>query len=56
MTCQVITICHDSHIYTKEEGANAIVGLDMETSDMGGEASYIILVSATGTAVIVEEE
>ena len=37
-------------------GANAIIGLDIETSDMGGEASYITLLSATGTAVIVEKE
>lgn len=36
-------------------GANAIVGLDIETSDMGGEASYITLLSATGTAVVVEK-
>ena len=40
----------------RKRGANAIVGLDMETSDMGGEASYITLVSATGTAVIIEED
>lgn len=40
----------------KRMGANAIVGLDIETSDMGGEASYIILLSATGTAVIIEKE
>ena len=40
----------------RKNGANAIVGLDMETSDMGGEASYITLISATGTAVIVEPE
>jgi hypothetical protein len=33
-----------------------IVGLDIETSDMGGEASYITLVSATGTAIIIEED
>ena len=37
-------------------GANAIVGLDIETSDMGGKASYITLLSATGTAVVVEKE
>jgi len=36
-------------------GANAIVGLDLETSDMGGEF-YITLISATGTAVVVEPE
>ena len=40
----------------RQRGANAIVGLDMETSDMGGESSFIMLVSATGTAVIVEPE
>jgi uncharacterized protein YbjQ (UPF0145 family) len=40
----------------RKRGANAIVGLDMETSDMGGEASYITLISATGTAVIIEPE
>jgi uncharacterized protein YbjQ (UPF0145 family) len=40
----------------KSRGANAIVGLDIETSDMGGESSFITLLSATGTAVIVERE
>jgi uncharacterized protein YbjQ (UPF0145 family) len=40
----------------KGKGANAIVGLDMETSDMGGKSSFITLVSATGTAVVVEQE
>lgn len=37
-------------------GANAIVGLDIETSDMGGASSYITLLSATGTAVVIEKE
>jgi len=36
-------------------GANAIVGLDLETSDLGLQAG-VIVVSATGTAVIVEPE
>ncbi len=36
-------------------GANAIVGLDLETSDMGSQMG-IIVISATGTAVIVEPE
>lgn len=35
-------------------GANALVGLDIETSDLG--ESYITLVSATGTAVRIEPE
>ena len=35
-------------------GANAIIGLDMETSDLG--ESYITLVAATGTAVKIEPE
>ena len=39
----------------ERQGANAIVGLDLETSDMGGEF-YITLISATGTAVVVEPE
>ena len=36
-------------------GANAIIGLDVETSDLGLQ-SGIVLFSATGTAVIVEQE
>lgn len=36
-------------------GANAVVGLDLETSDMGFQMG-IIVISATGTAVIVEPE
>jgi len=36
-------------------GANAIVGLDMETSDLGLQ-SGIVVISATGTAVILEPE
>ncbi|MBD3171846.1 heavy metal-binding domain-containing protein [Candidatus Bathyarchaeota archaeon] len=35
-------------------GANALIGLDLETSDLG--ESYITLVSATGTAVTIEKE
>lgn len=40
----------------RSRGANAIVGLDIETSDMGGEGSFITLLSATGTAVVLEKE
>ncbi len=36
-------------------GANAVVGLDLETSDMGYQMG-IVVISATGTAVIVEPE
>jgi uncharacterized protein YbjQ (UPF0145 family) len=36
-------------------GANAIVGLDLETSDMGVQMG-IVVISATGTAVVVEPE
>lgn len=36
-------------------GANAIIGLDLETSDMGVQWG-IVVISATGTAVIVEPE
>ncbi len=39
----------------ERQGANAIVGLDLETSDMGGDF-LITLISATGTAVVVEPE
>lgn len=38
-----------------EMGANAVVGLDIETSDLGLQAG-VIVISATGTAVIVEPE
>jgi len=37
----------------KEIGANAIISMDLETSDIGGT---ITLISATGTAVIIEPE
>jgi uncharacterized protein YbjQ (UPF0145 family) len=36
-------------------GANAIIGLDLETSDMGVQWG-IVVISATGTAVMVEPE
>jgi uncharacterized protein YbjQ (UPF0145 family) len=36
-------------------GANAIIGLDVETSDLGLQ-NGIVLFSATGTAVIIELE
>jgi len=36
-------------------GANGIIGLDVETSDLGLQ-SGIVLFSATGTAVILEQE
>ena len=36
-------------------GANAIVGLDLETSDMGYQMG-VVVISAIGTAVIVEPE
>jgi uncharacterized protein YbjQ (UPF0145 family) len=35
-------------------GANAIIGLDVETSDIG--QSNIVLFSATGTAAVIEPE
>jgi len=38
-----------------ELGANAIVGLDLETSDLGLGAG-IVVISATGTAVLIEPE
>lgn len=38
-----------------ELGANAIVGMDIETSDLGLQ-SGIVLFSATGTAVVIEKE
>jgi len=37
----------------KEIGANAIIGMDIETSNMG---ETIMMISATGTAVIIEPE
>lgn len=36
-------------------GANAVVGLDLETSDLGLQAG-VTVISATGTAVVVEPE
>lgn len=36
-------------------GANAIIGLDVETSDLGLQQG-IVLFSATGTAVVIEPE
>ncbi|MEM2027085.1 MAG: heavy metal-binding domain-containing protein [Candidatus Bathyarchaeia archaeon] len=36
-------------------GANAVVGVDLETSDLGLGAG-VIVISATGTAVIIEPE
>ena len=36
-------------------GANAVIGLDLETSDMGVQWG-IVVISATGTAVMVEPE
>jgi uncharacterized protein YbjQ (UPF0145 family) len=38
----------------KEMGANAIIGMDIETSDIG--QTNITLISATGTAVMIEPE
>lgn len=38
----------------KEMGANAIVGMDLETSDIG--QTNVTLISATGTAVLIEPE
>jgi uncharacterized protein YbjQ (UPF0145 family) len=36
-------------------GANAIIGLDLETSDLGLQLG-ILVISATGTAVVVERD
>lgn len=36
-------------------GANAVVGLDLETSDVGLQLG-VVVISATGTAVILEKE
>ncbi|MFQ6076184.1 MAG: YbjQ family protein [Candidatus Bathyarchaeia archaeon] len=38
----------------KKIGANAIIGMDLETSDIG--QTNVTLISATGTAVIIEPE
>ena len=38
----------------KNLGANAIVGLDIETTDLGLQAG-VVAISATGTAVIIEK-
>ena len=35
-------------------GANAIIGLDLETSDLGLQAG-VVVISATGTAVSIEK-
>jgi uncharacterized protein YbjQ (UPF0145 family) len=40
----------------KSQGANAIVGLDIETSDVGSKDMSVMLISATGTAIVVEPE
>ena len=40
----------------ESKGANAIVGLDIETSDVGSGDMSVLLLSATGTAVVVEPE
>ena len=37
----------------KEMGANAVVGVDIETSEV---FQGVVLISATGTAVVVEKE
>ena len=37
----------------KNMGANAVVGLDMETTDLGLQAG-VVAISATGTAVVIE--
>jgi hypothetical protein len=39
-----------------DKGANAIVGLDIETSDVGSKDMSVMLISATGTAVVVKLE
>jgi uncharacterized protein YbjQ (UPF0145 family) len=36
-------------------GANAVIGLDLETSDIGLQAG-VTVISATGTAVVIEPE
>jgi len=38
----------------RNNGANAIVSLDLETSNVG--EGFITLISATGTAVVIEKE
>jgi len=37
-------------------GANAIVAVDMETSEMGSAQMNIMVITVTGTAVVVEPE
>ncbi len=40
----------------ESKGANAIVGLDIETSDVGSKDMSVLLISATGTAVVIKPE
>ncbi len=37
-------------------GANAVVGVDLETSEMGSAQMNIMVITVTGTAVVVEPE
>jgi len=40
----------------EKQGANAIVGVDLETSEMGSAQMNIMVITVTGTAVVVEPE
>jgi uncharacterized protein YbjQ (UPF0145 family) len=40
----------------ERQGANAIVGVDLETSEMGSAQMNIMVITVTGTAVVVETE
>ncbi len=40
----------------ERQGANAIVGVDLETSEMGSAQMNIMVITVTGTAVVVEPE
>jgi uncharacterized protein YbjQ (UPF0145 family) len=42
--------------HAQSKGSNAIVGLDIETSDVGSKDMSVMLISATDTAVSIEPE
>ncbi len=47
-------VCHDIRAAAYDLGANAVVGLNFTYSDLGDKGGFILLVAATGTAVVTD--
>lgn len=50
------TVLHELRLEAIEVGANAVVGVHLDYSEMSGKGSSLLFVVASGTAVVIEND